>query len=81
MEYYYILDTVLSPSLILLETIISVLQMEKQSNSWKVTQKVIKPGLNPRWSDSRAHALITKLHIVFGKEKMSKTFSFALNRR
>ena len=37
MEYYYILDTVLSPSLILLETIISVLQMEKQSNSWKVT--------------------------------------------
>ena len=32
MEYYYILDTVLSPSLILLETIISVLHMETEIN-------------------------------------------------
>lgn len=39
-----------------------------------ITQKRIKPGLNPTWCD----ALITELWFFFGKKKMSKTFFFVL---
>ena len=39
---------------------------------------IVKTGLNPRWSDLRPPALITKLYFFFGEKKMSKAFSFAL---